>query len=134
MPNKYLPDFDISSCRMVSENFMSMGINTFRKACNFVHALSYKRNSRKNQILCVLNEGCGTCSSTHALLIALVTENKIQNIKLVLCIFKMNASNLPHLKNILNQYGLSYIPEAHVFIRSGKTNFDFTFPGKNFHF
>ena len=115
---------------LVSCTFVNGGITTFKDACDWVRALPYRRNSTKNDILIVLKERCGTCSSKHELLKRLTVENDINNCKLILCMFKMTSVNTPKVKSVLDNYGLTYIPEAHTYLEIDGIVNDFTFSGE----
>lgn len=47
----------------------------------------------------------------------------------MLGLFKMNKHNTPLIAGILQQEGLTYIPEAHNYLKIGTTIIDCTFPG-----
>jgi hypothetical protein len=65
----------------------------------------------------------------------LAIENSRNDLALMLGIFKMNAHNTPKITHILQQYNLSYIPEAHNYLKFEEQILDYTFPnssGNNF--
>lgn len=68
----------------------------------------------------------GTCSTKHAILTQLATEHNFNNIKLMLGIFKMNAKNTPKTEKTLLNAKLTYIPEAHNYIKFEGKIYDFT--------
>lgn len=113
---------------IISNNFKELGLFEFREACEWVRALPYKRNSTKRDPHIVLKERCGTCSSKHELIKRLAEENDIKDCKLILCIFKMSGHNTPKVKSLLDDYELSYIPEAHSYITLKGVVHDLTFP------
>jgi len=113
----------------VTKLFLNEGIHDFHDAIQYVNALPYRRNTDRRDYLLVLKEHCGTCSTKHALLKALALEQNIE-IDLVLGIFLMDKSYAPALSNVLKEYGISAIPEAHCFLQLGKQKIDITFPGK----
>ena len=110
----------------ISHAFSTMGIKTFAEAAKWVNDLDYRRNSDKNNVLCLFTEHCGTCSTKHALLKRLANENGHNELRLMLAIFAMNALNTPALKEILEKYKLDYIPEAHNFLRTTHDLLDYT--------
>ena len=122
-----LPDCALQSNGRVSEAFLKKGIHTFSEACRYVKSLPYGRNSDKEATFAVFNDGCGTCSTKHALLKSLAAENGVA-IDLVTGIYKMNEASTPGVGKVLNKYGLDYIPEAHTYLRARDKTFDFTFP------
>ena len=64
--------------------------------------------------MAVLTEGCGTCSSKHALLAGLAAAQRLP-VALMLGIYLMNERNTPGIGPVLARYGLAEIPEAHCF-------------------
>jgi len=112
-----LPDFAIQAKGPVSLAFLQKGLDSFAQAAAFVKTLPYGRNVDKSNILCVLADNVGTCSTKHALLQNLANENGIANMQLVLGIFAMDAINTPPIAPVLQQYRLTYIPEAHSYLR-----------------
>jgi hypothetical protein len=121
-------DFKIESVAEVSMAFRNLGCKTFYDASLYVKQLPYKRNSHKLNLLVVLKENCGTCSTKHGLLYALAKENKAVMWKLILCLYEMNATNTPPAKRVLDKYQLTAIPEAHNYLKCNEQKYDFTFP------
>ena len=113
---------------LISDVFKKKGISTFEDAFKWVNGLPYNRNSTKEDVLIVLKESCGTCSSKHELIKRLAEENDIMGCSLVLCMFKMAAINAPRVKSVLDKYGLEYIPEAHTYLTINGEVVDLTFP------
>jgi hypothetical protein len=104
---------------------------TFGDACLWVKALPYKRNSEKSDVLVVIKESCGTCSSKHELIKRLADEIYIEGCQLMLCIFKMSGANTPKVRSVLEKFDLDYILEAHTYMVMQGCNYDFTFPGNS---
>lgn len=121
-----LTDFDISADGVVSTEFVQKGIATFATAAAYVKNLPYARNQNKNNILCPLTDGCGTCSTKHALLRQLAVEHNVDNIRLTVGIFKMNAANTPEVADTLAKHNLEYIPEAHRYLTINGQITDYT--------
>ncbi|OYU84688.1 MAG: hypothetical protein CFE24_05145 [Flavobacterium sp. BFFFF2] len=71
-----------------------MNISHFQQAADFVKQLPYGRNLDKENLVSVLSDGCGTCSSKHALIKQLAIENQFESLKLCMGLFKMNRSGL----------------------------------------
>jgi hypothetical protein len=103
------------------------GLGTFAAAVRHVQGLLYGRTSKPDYRL-VLTEGRGTCSSKHALLAALAQENELA-VDLVLGVYEMTEANTPGVGEVLASSGLSSIPEAHCFLRTGFGVIDVTVPG-----
>ncbi|GGH06859.1 hypothetical protein FAZ19_03780 [Sphingobacterium alkalisoli] len=125
-------DFTIDQAKgEVSNSFDALGINSFGEAADWVSALNYRRNSDKNNPLCLFEDNCGTCSTKHVLLKRLADENGHPELQLMLGIFYMTAKNTPAIKDVLKKYNLKYIPEAHSYIRAYNYILDYTGIGIN---
>ena len=122
-------DFQLTSGGAITSAFLERGISGFAAAMDYVKMIPYGRNHDKTHLLSVLSDHCGTCSTKHALLKLLADENGRQDIKLMLCLFRMNAHNTPAISGILQSHGLDHIPEAHNYLRWERQIFDVTFPG-----
>lgn len=121
------PDFEINGENgIVSRSFNNLAINSFMEACKWVESLDYRRNNDKNSKLVLFDELCGTCSTKHALLKRLADENGNNSLSLILGIFTMNSKNTPAIKDVLSNYDLKYIPEAHNYLRNHNYIWDFT--------
>lgn len=123
------PDFKLQPKGPVSAAFIDHNMPTFRAAAQFVTALPYGRNKNKNDLITVFTDNSGTCSTKHALLKQLAVEHNDTSIQLMLGLFKMNATNTPAIAATLAQHGLTYLPEAHNYLRYQGIIFDFTKPG-----
>jgi len=121
-----LPDFSLSASESVSQLFRNYGITTFVQATVFIRNLPYGRNSDKDSPSSLFYDQRGTCSTKHAVLKQLAQENGFHKLKLMLGIFRMNAANTPEIGRTLEQYGLLYIPEAHMYLRYQNKVFDYT--------
>lgn len=119
-------DFELNSDKSISKKFHELEIYTFSDAMNFIKNLPYGRNSNRENLILVLDEMKGTCSSKHALLKSLANENEQSEIKLMLGIFKMSESNTPKIKNTLNKFEVEYIPEAHNYLKINNKIYDCT--------
>lgn len=117
---------------IISHEFLNRNIKDFHSACKFISALSYKRNSDKNNIQCVFDDLGGTCSTKHATLRKLALENNCNEVKLILGIFKMDAEYTGKIKNTLERSNLNYIPEAHNYLKIDEEYFDFTKPDSDY--
>lgn len=118
---------------IISEKFLSKNISDFNAACHYISKLPYKRNSDKNNILCVFDDLGGTCSTKHAVLRKLALENNHDEVKLILGIFRMDAEYTGKIKNTLEKFNLNYIPEAHNYLKIEDEYLDFTKPNSNYN-
>lgn len=120
------PDFDILPKGVISSAFIQKDIHSFYEACELIRKLPYARNTNKQNLLQLFLDNCGTCSTKHAVLKALAYENNVESIQLMIGIFKMNGNNTPKVKRVLEQYHLTYIPEAHCYLKYHQQVLDFT--------
>lgn len=127
-PMSTIPHFDIRAAGPVSNAFLAAGLASFTLAADFVKRLPYGRNKDKKDLLTVLKDGCGTCSTKHALLKQLADENGASGLRLMLGVFRMNSTNTPKLAALLQHYQLEYVPEAHTYLRWKNEVLDFTHP------
>lgn len=121
-----LPDFDLIKDDQLSTSFVSNGCCTFYQAVSYIKQLPYGRNSDKEDIMCVLKEQIGTCSTKHAILKRLADTYKQYDIKLMMGIFKMDGEYAPNIKPILDRNHLLYIPEAHNYLMFNNERIDCT--------
>ena len=92
----------------------------------FIRDLPYGRNTNREDLGLVMKEFRGTCSSKHAFLKEIVDRNGIENIKLILGIYKMNENNTPKIENTISKFELNYIPEAHCYLKIDNERLDLT--------
>src|SRR5690606_4355719 len=121
-----LPDFKIVPKEKIADNFLKRRITTFRQAIDYIQNLEYGRNSNKDDLNVVFADNKGTCSTKHAVLKQLCIEHELDEVKLFVGIFKMSALNTPKVSERLMNNALSYIPEAHTYLKYRGYYFDFT--------
>lgn len=122
-----LPDTLLRPAGEVSADFLRAGARTYRNAASIVYQLPYGRTSSRTDLSAVLREGRGTCSSKHALLRQLASEQRLP-VKLMLGIYLMNERNTPGVSVVLSKYQLNQIPEAHCYIVYDSNRIDVTRP------
>ncbi len=110
----------------VSRLFLDQGVETFQKAQEYLRNIPYGRTSDKKDFTLVIHENKGTCSTKHALLSTLSSEQGWDQIELYLCFFRMKENNTPGIQQILLQRKLEYIPEAHCVIFDSEKFLDIT--------
>jgi hypothetical protein len=125
-------NFRIENNGVISEEFIKLGIADFESACQYISLLPYRRNTNKNDISCILKDKGGTCSTKHAVLRKLALENKLDGIKLILGIFKMDGAYDKRISKTLTKAGLAFIPEAYNYLKINDTYIDVTMPGSNY--
>lgn len=129
------PDFNIKPKGKISGHFLKNYIQTFKQATGFIQNLPYGRNANKEDLSTLFADGCGTCSTKHAILKLLADENNFKGISLVCGLFKMNGKNTPEIAERLTEHGLEYLPEAHNYLKYEDRIYDFTTPAlKGFDF
>ena len=124
-----IPDFDIVADKEISGAFRKRNVLNFKAATEWVKQLPYGRNTDKHQLITVFSDNQGTCSTKHALLKKLAMENDFEDIELFMGLFKMNRVNTPKVGKTLDRHNLSYLPEAHNYLKFRGTILDFTKPG-----
>jgi hypothetical protein len=97
----------------------------YRAAARYVSRLPYGRNIAISDPLIVMRENRGTCSTKHALLRRLATEQGLE-VALVLGLYEMHEQNTPGVGPILKKYGLAALPEAHCYLRYRGKRIDVT--------
>ncbi len=120
-----MPDAILRPSADVTRAFFDLGLRDYRSAARHVNRISYGRNSSRTDVLAVLREGRGTCSTKHALLRQLAIEQKI-DVALVIGIYRMTERNTPGVGKVLSKYGLDYVPEAHCYLRYRNERIDVT--------
>ena len=123
-----LTDFQIEADEPISEAFRSVGIYSFQEACRWVKSLRYARNSDRENLILVIQEKRGTCSSKHGLLTALAEENARQDVELIAGFFMMSPETHPKLTPFFQEKPYTVIPECHCYLRIKGERFDFTGP------
>ncbi|PHN03626.1 methyltransferase domain-containing protein [Flavilitoribacter nigricans] len=110
----------------------SRGIASWDELVHCVRNLSYGRNETRGDLSLVLREGRGTCSSKHALLKKIADENQLEDVQLILGMYRMNAVNTPGIGTALDDYPLDFIPEAHCYLQVRGERLDATGPNSEF--
>ena len=98
----------------------------WEETINVVREIPYGRNSNRFDFSLVLSENKGTCSSKHAYLKDFAEKNDIQNVKLIIGIYKMSEDNTPKIGKVLSENNLDYIPEAHCYLKVNDEIIDVT--------
>ncbi|AUC15953.1 hypothetical protein BTO06_12675 [Tenacibaculum sp. SZ-18] len=124
-------DFSITSLKPLSKLVKNHGLSTWKEVVDYTKHLSYGRNTNRTDFSLVIKEGKGSCSSKHAFLKALAKENSIDEVELILAIYKMNSTNTK-VGTIINDNGLAYIPEAHCYLKVKVERLDITASDSNF--
>jgi len=110
-----LPGFRLETSSHLGLRFRDLRTEDFRQAATYVRDLPYGRNSDRSDWGLVLAEGCGTCSTKHALLAALALEHAV-DVELRLGVYLMDGTNTPGVAGVLEARGLAGLPEAHCYL------------------
>lgn len=110
----------------LTQQLNTIGISTWTQLIAYIKQLPYGRTSNRTDLSLVITEQKGTCSSKHALLKKVADLNEIKGIDLVIGIYKMSETNTPGIGNELSQNDLSYIPEAHCYLKVDGKQTDYT--------
>ncbi|MBN1215099.1 MAG: hypothetical protein JXA99_06590 [Candidatus Lokiarchaeota archaeon] len=127
---EYLPEAEIKPQGIISKKFLELGINTFRKACDFVHNKAYGYNSNYDDKMIFFKENMGTCTTKHATIAGLAEELNIPVYKYV-GIYKFTEEISKGVDDILKKYSLPYVPMVHCFLKYKDYKFDLTEGNKN---
>jgi hypothetical protein len=109
----------------VTAAFMAVRVHDFKAAAGYINRLPYGRNTNPSDLLAVIREGRGTCSTKHALLSRLAQEQNL-DVALFIGIYEMNQRNTPGVGAVLEKHGLESLPEAHCYLRSSLREIDVT--------
>jgi len=120
-----LPDPPLYQRGPDSEALIRVGCDTYQAAARYLHELPYGRNSDRSDYRLVLPESRGTCSTKHALLGAVATEQGIL-VTLTIGIYYMTEANTPGVGRVLAAHGLGGIPEAHCYLTHHGRRVDIT--------
>ena len=112
---KALPDKEIHAEGVISSHFLSMGIDTFQKACSFIHELPYGYNSDRDDLMILFKEKFGSCTTKHAVIATLAVELDLP-VRKSIGIYAMTEDIVTGTDNILVKYDLPYVPMLHCFL------------------
>ncbi len=123
---KKMKNFKIKSTENLSQKALTLGLHSYLDLVNSIQKIPYGRNSERGNLELVFTENRGTCSSKHALIQAIATENNFNDLKLILGIYKMTVINTPNIGNVISENHLSYLPEAHCYLKYQNETIDIT--------
>lgn len=107
------------------------GITDWAALLRFVRGIPYGRNSSRTDFSLLLTEKKGTCSTKHGFLKAVAEENGMEEVKLILCMYKMTEKNTPGIETVLTTNGIDFIPEAHCYLKVRGERVDVTSNASN---
>lgn len=119
-------DFPLSGTGPLSQAAQSLGHARFAEVAEAVRALPYGRTRESQNLLAVLKEQKGTCSSKHRFLAALASECGRTDVRLMIGLYEMSERNTPGVGAALEQEGLPAVLEAHCYLMTAGQRHDFT--------
>jgi hypothetical protein len=125
-----LPDLPLVRRGVISGYILDLGIATFRAACQYVHDMPYGYNSNRDDLMILFKEGCGTCSTKHAVIAVLAEELQIQVFRMI-GIYALTEDIVSGTGIILARYRLPYVPMIHCFLGCDSRRVDLTEGNRN---
>ena len=116
----------LNSSDDLTSDLLEAGVVSWDDIVRSVQCFHYGRNSNRNDLNLVWYERKGSCSSKHAFLKHVANLNSLPNIELILLFYKMNEINTPGIGQTLRENDLSYIPEAHCYLKVNGEELDIT--------
>ncbi|MEL6490706.1 MAG: hypothetical protein AAFQ95_12145 [Cyanobacteria bacterium J06621_3] len=124
-PINVLPDVEIQDRGEVSSIFLKRDVTSFQAACRAVKAMPYGSNSNSANSLLLFEEGRGTCSTKHGAIALLAKEQGLPVYK-NLGFYRLNNTIVTGVNEILQAYGLSFVPQIHCFLEYKNYRIDLT--------
>ncbi|BAO74457.1 hypothetical protein [Winogradskyella sp. PG-2] len=126
-------NYKLNSKDNLTKLLINKDVNSWEELVQFIKKMPYGRNKNRHDLDLVIKEHKGTCSSKHALLKEIANLNAIPHIKLILGIYKMNASNTPKFGSVLSENNIDFIPEAHCYLNINGERWDYTSDNSDFN-
>lgn len=120
-----LPNTLIEAKGALSQQFLLREIQTFHAACDWVKHLPYGFNSTSEDSLILFQEQMGTCTTKHGAIARLAQELGLEVYK-NLGFYRLNDEIVTGVTAILQEYGLTFIPQIHCFLEYGSFRVDLT--------
>jgi hypothetical protein len=118
-----LPDKPVFGGDIVSDRFLSLGINRFIDACRYIHTVPYGYNSNRDDPMILFKENKGTCTTKHAVIAALAKEMNLP-IKKNIGIYALTEEIVTGTNEILAKFNLPYVPMIHCYLVYGEYRVD----------
>ena len=119
------PDAAIAADGVVSKRFIELGIDRFHAACKWAHELPYGYNSDRDDLMILFEEKMGTCTTKHAVIATLALELNLP-VEKNIGVYAMTEEIVSGTDEILQEYGLPYIPMIHCFLDHDDHRVDLT--------
>lgn len=119
-------DIQLTSNDPLTIDIVESGVVSWEDLIRCVKTFHYGRNTNRTDLSLVWNERKGSCSSKHAFLKMMADLNQISGVELMLCIYKMNAHNTEKVGEVLDEFNIDFLPEAHCYLRFENEAIDVT--------
>ena len=119
------PNKQIGETGPVPRAFLELGITNMHEACRYVHELPYGYNSDRGDLMILFKEKIGSCTTKHAVIATLALESGLP-IEKSIGIYAMTEAIVAGAGEILDKYGLPYVPMVHCFLVYGDHWVDLT--------
>ena len=129
-PYTMLPEKMIGPLGPVTQKFLELGVETFQQACRYIHQLPYGYNSDRDDLFILFEENRGSCTTKHAVIATLAEELNLPVAKHI-GIYAMDEEIVTGANQILEAFGLPYLPMVHCFLVSHALNVDLTEGNQN---
>jgi len=129
-PYTIFPDREISGDGTISRAFRSLDINSFIEACKFVHELPYGYNSNRDDLMILLKERFGSCTTKHATIATLAKELTLP-ISRGVGVYAMTEALVTGTGRILADYNIPYVPMIHCYLEFNGRKVDLTEGNRN---
>ena len=129
-PYTIFPDREISGDGTISRSFRSLDIHRFIEACKFVHELPYGYNSNRDDLMILLKERFGSCTTKHATIATLAKELTLP-ISRGVGVYAMTEALVTGTGRILADYNIPYVPMIHCYLEFNGRKVDLTEGNRN---
>jgi predicted transcriptional regulator len=119
------PNKRIEGTGPISRAFLELGIKNLHDACRRVHEMPYGYNSDRDDLMILFKEKMGSCTTKHAVIATLAMETGLP-IEKSIGVYAMTEEIVAGTDNIIEKYGLPYIPMVHCFLVYDKHWVDLT--------
>jgi hypothetical protein len=129
-PFTVLPNKAVTNAGIISAHFLSTGIESSLKACDYVHQLPYGYNTDRDDLMILFKEMMGSCTTKHAVIATLALELDLP-INKSIGIYPMTEAIVTGTDRILDKYDLPHVPMIHCFLEYRDYRVDLTEGNQN---
>jgi hypothetical protein len=108
----------------VADAFLWRGVDDFRRACQWVHALPYGHNATDDALI-LFADGYGTCFTKHAVIARLAVETGLP-VRKYLGFYRLTDAIVNGVGAVLRPHDLPFIPQMHCFLGYAGLRVDLT--------